>query len=98
MRISEPEISSDKWPVGASEMAERIRRFAWESTQLGPITSWPPCQRRTVEMMLSCGFPCTLQWGEQGILMYNDPYLQLIGSRHPIALGRSIFETFPEII
>jgi PAS domain S-box-containing protein len=98
MRISEPEISSDKWPVGDSEMAERIRRFAWESTQLGPITSWPACQRRTVEMMLSCGFPCTLQWGEQGILMYNDPYLQLIGSRHPIALGRSIFETFPEII
>ncbi|WP_348263593.1 ATP-binding protein [Telmatobacter sp. DSM 110680] len=92
------ETNEDKWPATTVEMAARIRQFAWESTHLGQIASWSACLRRTVEMMLSCGFPCTLQWGEQGILMYNDPYIQLIGARHPSALGRPIFETFPEII
>lgn len=99
MRISRlTETHEDQLPATISEMATRIRQFAWESTHLGPIASWPADLRRTVEMMLSCGFPCTLQWGEQGSLMYNDAYIPLIGPRHPSALGQPIFAAFPEII
>ncbi len=79
------------------EMAERIGNFEWASTPLGPIESWPESLRNAVELMLSVGFPTTLQWGQDAFLLYNDPYIPLIGSRHPLALGRPIFETFPEI-
>jgi hypothetical protein len=35
--------------------------------------------------------------GGQAIQLYNDGYARLIGPRHPGALGRSPFETFPEV-
>ena len=78
-------------------MADRIREFDWAATPVGPISSWPYCLRQALEMVLGCGFPTTLQWGPSAILFYNDAYIRLIGPRHPIALGRSIFDTFPEI-
>ena len=78
-------------------MSSRIRSFDWACSSLGPPSSWPPHQRIAVEMMLNCGFPATLQWGPEAILFYNDAYIPLIGSRHPIALGRPLFSTFPEI-
>lgn len=85
------------WPVFPGEMSSRIRTFDWAATPLGPIHSWPAHLRNAVELMLNCGFSTTLQWGPEGTLLYNDPYIPLIGGRHPIALGHPIFETFPEI-
>ncbi|WP_162601926.1 ATP-binding protein [Occallatibacter savannae] len=78
-------------------MSGRIRDFDWAATPLGPIDSWPTTLRNTVEFLLSCGFPTTLQWGRDAVLLYNDAYIPVIGTRHPAALGHSIFETFPEI-
>ena len=78
-------------------MADRIRSFAWKDTTLGPIESWHPSLPSTVDMVLSCGFPATLQWGRELTLFYNDAYIPLIGSLHPIDLGRPLLETFPEI-
>lgn len=85
------------WPVLPGEMPSRIRTFDWSATPLGPIHTWPDHLRNAIDLMLSCGFSATLQWGPQATLLYNDPYIPLIGTRHPTALGRSIFETFPEI-
>jgi len=78
-------------------MARRIREFDWSGTVLGPSTDWPRHLCNAIEMVVSCGFSTTLQWGLEGTLFYNDAYIPLIGSRHPQALGRSIFATFPEI-
>ena len=78
-------------------MPARIREFNWGETVLGSIHSWPASLRSAVELMLGFGFPATLQWGEEAILLYNDPYIPVIGSRHPVALGRPIFTSFPEI-
>jgi hypothetical protein len=29
------------WPVGASEMHERVRALDWAATPLGPASFWP---------------------------------------------------------
>ena len=84
-------------PFGQSEMAGRIREFDWSKTSLGSSENWPQHLRDAVETVVSCGFSATLQWGREATLFYNDAYIPLIGSKHPNALGRSIFETFPEI-
>lgn len=85
------------WPHLTGQMSARIRDFNWAATPLGPIHTWPPALRSTVEFLLACGFPSTLQWGPDAILLYNDSYIPVIGIRHPSALGRPIFESFPEI-
>lgn len=86
-----------EWPFGPGEMAARIRTHDWAATPLGPIGAWPQGLRVAVDLMLGNGFPATLQWGDQAILLYNDAYVPVIGERHPRALGRSSLDSFPEI-
>jgi len=76
-------------------MAERIRTFNWASTPLGPILSWPQSLKTAVEVMLGSGFPLSMQWGKEAILLYNDANARILGSLHPAALGRPIFEALP---
>jgi PAS domain S-box-containing protein len=83
------------WPYGRGEMAERIRTYDWASTPLGPISSWPQSLKTAVEVMLASGFPASMQWGREGILLYNDANARILGGLHPAALGRPIFEALP---
>ena len=83
------------WPYGRGEMAERIRTFNWASTPLGPILSWPQSLKTAVEVMLGSGFPASMQWGQEAILLYNDANARILGNLHPAALGRPIFEALP---
>ena len=85
------------WPFSGGEMASAIRSRDWDSTPLGPIEGWPAGLRQSIDLMLGCAFPATLQWGGDLLLFYNDAYTPLIGSRHRAALGKPILETFPEI-
>lgn len=87
-----------EWLFGGGTMAEAIRQFGWSSTLLGAMDTWPACLRFEIDLMLSCAFPTTIQWGSELILFYNDAYIPVIGDRHPEALGQPILETFPEII
>jgi len=45
--------------------------------------------------MLGSGFPASMQWGKEAILLYNDANARILGSLHPAALGRPIFEALP---
>ena len=94
--LEEPE-SKVVWPASSSQMAQRIRAYDWPSTPLGAIESWPTHLRSAVDLMLGCGFPATLQWGRELILLYNDAYISLIGTHHPGALGQPLLDAFPEI-
>ncbi len=83
--------------MAGGEMAHVIRSYPWPSTALGPVGDWPAGLRLSLDIMLGCAFPATLQWGPELTLFYNDAYIPLIGSRHPAALGRPILDSFPEI-
>ena len=47
----------------AADMAERIRAFAWETTSLGPISTWNYTLLASVNMMLGMQFPTMMLWG-----------------------------------
>jgi PAS domain S-box-containing protein len=94
--LEEPKTKA-VWPPGSTQMAQRIRAYDWTSTPLGPIENWPANLRSAVDLMLGCGFPTTLQWGPELILLYNDAYISLIGTRHPSVFGRPLLQGFPEI-
>ncbi|MHC3437488.1 GAF domain-containing protein [Natrialbaceae archaeon A-gly3] len=80
-----------------SEMAKRIREFEWAKTPLGPITEWPLELRVAVDIMLGASEAICIYWGEHYVLLYNDAWQELIGDKHPEALGQPARDVFPEI-
>jgi serine phosphatase RsbU (regulator of sigma subunit) len=68
----------------------------WAATPLGPVEGWSPVLRGAVDLMLHSQFPMTLLWGPEFTLVYNEAYTQLIGDKHPAALGRPAQEIFSE--
>jgi PAS domain S-box-containing protein len=82
---------------GDSEMGRRCRSFDWASTPLGPVEQWPMALRTAVRTALECPFPINLWCGSDLTLVYNDAYRHVLGSKHPLALGRAGSEVWAEI-
>ncbi|MGY4900443.1 PP2C family protein-serine/threonine phosphatase, partial [Micromonospora aurantiaca (nom. illeg.)] len=64
---------------------------------MGPVESWSPTLRTTVELTLQTRFAVTTFWGPELIMVYNEAYVPLIGDKHPAALGAPAAAVFPEI-
>ncbi len=92
----------DRHPPGSArifadgEMAERIRRFPWETTSIGTISAWSETLLSAVNMVLESQFPMLLIWGPAMVVLYNDACIPLEGERHPGALGLTAQECWPE--
>ena len=84
------------WPTGNGEMATRIRALDWSETPLGPLASWPTSVRVAADLALASPVPAVLLWGPVHTQIYNDRWRDLVGARHPAALGRPALECFPE--
>ncbi|HET7086510.1 MAG TPA: HWE histidine kinase domain-containing protein [Rhizomicrobium sp.] len=83
--------------TGGGEMGAAIRAFNWAATPLGPPQGWPRTLRTCLSIMLSSRQPMWVWWGPELINFYNDPYLSIIGGKHPGALGRPAHEVWHEI-
>ncbi|WP_063777306.1 ATP-binding protein [Scytonema millei] len=77
-------------------MAARINAFNWSQTPLGAIESWSPSLKSLVKTLLASRYPMVLTWGADFTQFYNDAYSQLIGDKHPAALGIDIRITLAE--
>src|SRR5215831_5426659 len=82
---------------GESEMARLMRSFDWSLTPLGPVDRWPESLRTTVGICLASRFPIVLLWGREYILLYNDAYSQILGAKHPQALGQPCSVCWAEV-
>jgi PAS domain S-box-containing protein len=75
--------------AGGGRMGELIRGFAWESTPLGPPSSWPGSLRVMVRMLLTTRHPVFIFWGPSHLCLYNDAYSDSLGpEKHPRILGQ----------
>lgn len=84
--------------AGGGELGERIRLYNWKATPLGPISGWPEPLRVAVSFCVRSQFPVMIHWGwPHLIVLYNDAFIPLIEDKHPAALGRPLFESWPEI-
>jgi signal transduction histidine kinase/PAS domain-containing protein/ActR/RegA family two-component response regulator len=77
-------------------MAELIASLDWNRTSLGPMAAWPEHLTTPVGLMLHARCPMAILWGPQGVLLYNDAYAKVAGSRHPAILGLPVREAWPE--
>ena len=84
--------------AGGGELGERIRLYNWEATTLGPISGWPEPLRVAVSLCVKSRLPMMVHWGWPDLrVIYNDAFIPLIDDKHPAALGRPLFESWPDI-
>ncbi|WP_291982683.1 ATP-binding protein [Luteitalea sp.] len=83
--------------VGRSEMAARMRDFDWSRTPIGPVVSWPQSLRSALSICTGSALPIAIYWGPSLILLYNDAWSPIAGTKHPWALGRPAAEVWPEL-
>jgi signal transduction histidine kinase len=74
-----------------------MRAQDWTTSPLGPPESWPPSLRAVVSLLLQSRFPMFVAWGHDLGFLYNDPYAEILGAKHPRALGRRFFDIWSEI-
>lgn len=91
-----PDVLLQVFP-GSSELARLCRERDWARTPLGPVEQWPQSLRTTVSTLLSAPFAMMLAWGPELVQVYNDGYRDMIGAKHPAALGQRASECWSEI-
>ena len=82
--------------AGSGEMALCCRSHAWEASSLGRIEDWPPGLRGQVALVMQAPYPMLLLCGDDLTQIYNDGYRELLGDKHPAALGSSVRSCWPE--
>lgn len=91
-------VSKHLFTPHSSEMAKRMQAHDWDSTPLGSPDGWPETLKTLVRIMLASGQPMFTTWGPDRILLYNDPYIQMLSERHPSALGSPFNEVWAEVM
>jgi len=78
-------------------MGAMMRSHDWSGSPLGHPDTWPPCLRSTVSLMLGSRFPMFVAFGPELGFLYNDAYAEILGGKHPAALGRRFHDIWAEI-
>jgi signal transduction histidine kinase/serine phosphatase RsbU (regulator of sigma subunit) len=96
--MSLPASESAGFLAGGGEAGALMRELDWARTPIGPPESWPDSLRTAVSICLSSRFPILLWWGEDLVMLYNDPYRPVLGaSKHPLAMGGRGAAVWPEV-
>src|ERR1700741_1069391 len=85
------------WPMGGGTTGALMRALDWARSPLGPPERWPSSLRSVVSLLLDSKFPMFVAWGPQMGLIYNDAYAEILGEKHPAALGAAVQEVWAEI-
>ncbi|MFC3574121.1 SpoIIE family protein phosphatase [Streptomyces yaanensis] len=75
---------------------EVLAGIDWAATALGPTANWPHRLVENLRVVLTSELPLALFWGPRFVMLYNADYAEIIGSKHPRALGAPGGELFPE--
>lgn len=70
-------------------MGAMMRAINWAQTPVGPVSGWSQPLRSMVGLVLRNRFPLCMWWGPELVQFYNDPFVPILGSKHPVAMGQS---------
>jgi PAS domain S-box-containing protein len=82
---------------GGNGVATLMRARDWSDSPLGPPERWPQPLRSVVGLLLASKFPMFVAWGPELGFLYNDAYAEILGRKHPDALGRRFEDIWGEI-
>lgn len=82
---------------GGGEVGSLMRSHDWQRSPLGHPASWSGSLLSVVRLLLNSKFPMFVAWGDDLGFLYNDAYAEILGAKHPAALGRPFQEIWAEI-
>src|SRR5919112_5608415 len=82
---------------GGGVMGALMRTHDWSASPLGHPETWPQSLRIVVGLLLSSKFPMFVAWGPELGFLYNDSYAEILGAKHPAALGARFQDIWSEI-
>jgi signal transduction histidine kinase/ActR/RegA family two-component response regulator len=74
-----------------------MRQLDWHVPALGHVDTWPAPLRMAFALMLESRQPMSLLWGPERTLLYNEPYVEFLGEKHPAAFARPAEAVWPEV-
>lgn len=96
-QIIKSQMQSRAFLNGEGELPKLFRQKDWSESALGPLDTWPQSLRTAVSIILQSRFPMFLSWGPSRALLYNDAYAEILGKKHPAALGEKFEVVWKEI-
>jgi len=92
-----PDTGALEFLSGGGETGAMMRAHDWSRSPLGHPAGWPQALRTVVALMLNSKFPMFVAWGEGLGFLYNDPYVEILGDKHPASLGAPFKTIWGEI-
>jgi len=86
----------DLFPDGG-RVGALMRVHDWSTSPLGPPATWSQSLRTVVDLLLQSQFPMFVAWGKDLGFLYNDPYAEILGAKHPRAIGQRFYDIWSEI-
>jgi signal transduction histidine kinase len=86
-----------KFLAAGGKTGALMREHDWSSSPLGHPVGWPQSLRAVVGLLLQSQFPMFVAWGRDLGFLYNDSYAEILGAKHPAALGRRFRDIWSEI-
>ena len=82
---------------GGGRAGALMRDHDWSRSPLGHPDEWPHALRTVVGLLLQSRFPMFVAWGKDLGFLYNDSYSEILGAKHPGALGSRFYDIWSEI-
>jgi hypothetical protein len=89
--------TSDSPPTNMTPHVELARSIDWAKTSLGPMRTWSTQLRSTANLVMQDPRPAVLFWGLDVVMIYNEPYVELLADLHPACMGVSARVGFGDI-
>src|SRR3982751_3807821 len=83
--------------VDGGRVGALMQAHDWSRSPLGHPSTWPPSLRTVVGLLLRSRFPMFVAWGTELGFLYNDAYAEILGAKHPDAIGRRFADIWSEI-
>lgn len=100
-RLTKERVYCDWTSVPLEDEVDDHKVFArlkdWSATPLGPIDDWDWDLRSASDMTMRTPYPAAIYWGPEFITMYNKPYVEIAGKKHPDLMGQPYAEGWSEI-
>lgn len=82
-----------RYPIDNLTEHERfVKSVNWGLTSVGPITAWPIQLRMLVIATFRSPNPRIIFWGADHVMIYNAAAVSRLGSAHPNAMGKPVYE------
>jgi hypothetical protein len=84
-----PEVAAERpfLPPPHGDVKQIIAERDWSKVGLPPPDEWPQSLKTSLSYILASVYPKAIWWGPTHILLYNDAYARISGSKHPHIFG-----------